>query len=402
MPYNADQLKEYTAAIGTGDAQSVIDLAARVKEIDRQAAQKKADEELANLAKPRLKTHRLIDIVNTSYPDLMQPVEGLIAEGLTILAGQSKIGKSWLVHNMCLAVAAGKPFLDHKTTAGHVLYLALEDGERRLKSRTEVICKSTGLEVSPLLDCPITAPTVKDGLLGMIETWITEHLPCRLIVIDTLQKVRGITGGRANIYETDSEFMKMFKALADKHHVAIVLVHHLNRRSDSDDPFDRISGSNGLMGTADASIILSRKRGKTEGALTFTGRDLYGDDLVLDFANGVWQVISANAGEYNARKRYDDNEVVKLIKALLHDNPHGIRISYVDVLKESMQRFGGYAAISPKELSRQVRALADELLFYDSIEVKTGLSLKNNSKGIEIMPKLKMTMPAIESEQLTI
>lgn len=395
---SADILKDYAAQLDTDAAKIALGLADKTREPEQPTVNKETSEPI----KPRLKSKRLVDIVSTHYDDLMQPVNGLIAEGVTLLAGQSKIGKSWLVHDMCLSVSAGKPFLGHNTLPGHVLYMALEDGERRLKSRTQKICETTSLEISPLLECQIDAPTVKNGLLEMLDTWIIEHQPCRMIVIDTLQRVRGVTGGRINMYEADSEFVKGFKALADKHHVAIVLVHHLNRRSDSDDPFDRISGSNGLMGTADSSIILTRKRGKTEGSLTFTGRDLYGDDLVLDFVNCVWRVISTDAGEYNARKKYDDNELVKLIKALLLDDPHGIRMSYVDVLKESMQRFGGYVAPGSKDLSRQIKSIADELLYYDNIEVSTGETLTGNVKGIEIKPKLINKQPTEKGEQTSL
>ena len=234
----------------------------------------------------------------------MQPVEGLICEGANLFVGASKIGKSWFVLNMCMAVAAGKPFLNRPTNQGYVLYLALEDTFSSLKGRTVEIKKTLDIDLSPMFQSQTEAPTVKEGLLDSLQDWITEHQPCRMIVIDTMQMVRGEMPRSGSVYALDNEFIKPFKDLAQKNHVAIVLTHHTNKSKDTGDPFDRINGSTGLMGKADNIILLTRKRGSTDGAMHHESRVIrHIDDTVMSFDNGIWIAVSADADAYIERRR---------------------------------------------------------------------------------------------------
>lgn len=350
-----------------------------------------ADKQAAQMGKLKLQSKSMVEIINTDYPPLIQPVQGLIAEGATMLVGASKIGKSWFVLAMCLGVAAGKPFLGKQTLPGFVLYLALEDTEATLKDRTLKISKALDLDISSMFHCQVDAPTVKDGLIDVLQTWIDDHQPCRVIVIDTLQKVRGITGGRANAYETDSDFLTKFKHLGDRNHIAVILTHHTNKSKDTGDPFDRVNGSTGLMGTADTTIMMTRKRDAKEGSLTFTGRNIIErKDMILSFDGGIWGVLGADADEFKERRQYNSDPVVHLIKDLLRDHPHGVRISYVDALRESMARYNAYVAETPRALSVKVKKIIDDLLFFDNISVETGVSLGGESKGLAIAPRLKI------------
>lgn len=98
-----------------------------------------------------------------------------------------------------------------------------------------------------------------------------------MIVIDTLQKVRGAAvPARTNAYAADYDAMARLKAFADKNHVAVVLVHHLNKLRNVDDPYDKISGSTGLMGAADTTVLIARERGSDDATVSFTGRDSMG------------------------------------------------------------------------------------------------------------------------------
>lgn len=355
-----------------------------------------------NTVKAGLQTKRLIDIMHTEYAELIQPVERLICEGLTVFAGQSKIGKSRIIHLMCMAVAAGEPFLGRKTMPGSVLYMALEDGERRLQKRTAEYTELTGLSLSENLHIITKSPTAKDGLIAHLQGWIDEHKPVSMIVIDTLQKVRGITGGRANVYETDSEFMSQFKELADKNHVAVVMCHHLNKSKDSGDKFDRISGSTGIMGIADTAIILSRDRGKDTGMIEYTGRDVWGDDISLTFIDGLWQLRTPFDANKMARQLHDANPVVRLIRDIYQECPSGYRRTYDALLKESMTRYRVPISMTSKALSLELNRLSENLLNYDGLSVKTGLNF-GKSKGIEVMPVIFYTEPVTEqTEQLSI
>ena len=242
------------------------------------------------------------DLAGKEFAPLVEPVKGLIVEGLTMLCGASKIGKSWLVLQMCVAVASGMPFLGRQTTSGAVLYLAYEDSERRLKDRLQRQ-KSVS---SANLQFDTNIISLDGGLLDALTGWIDSNPSARMIVIDTLQKVRGQAPARANAYAEDYKVMALLKAFADRHHVAVVVVHHLNKLRDVSDPFDRISGSTGLMGAADTAIIIARQRGEDDATVTFAGRDVYGEDFQMRFENCCWRVCDP---AILARERYENSPI---------------------------------------------------------------------------------------------
>lgn len=375
----AEDLKAYEKLIDTPVGQAIM--SSENLQTKKAPAQASAEP----VIKHGLQSKRLVDIMNTEYADLIQPVSTLICEGLTVFAGQSKIGKSRIIHLMCMAVAAGEPFLGRKTTPGNVLYMALEDGERRLKDRTADYKQLTGIPLSENLHIITRAPTAKDGLITYLQGWIDEHKPVSMIVIDTLQKVRGVTGGRANVYETDSVFMSEFKDLADKNHVAIVMCHHLNKSKDTGDSFDRISGSTGILAISDTGIILTRDRGKDTGKIQFVGRDVWGDDIPLSFINGLWQLSSPDDVESILRQEHESNAVVRLIRDIFKENPHGFRKTYSELYQESLTRYRNPVAPTIRAMSSALAKLAEDFMTYDRLSVKTGLNF-GTAKGVEVMP----------------
>jgi len=353
----------------------------------------------AEIQRPRLHPKKLADIVDTEYPALKEPVKGLIVEGATVLAGGSKIGKSWMALYLCMAVAAGKPFLDRQTDQGDVYYFALESSERQLNKRAKKLSFKTGIkqsEYKPFLNIDIIAPTVKDGLIEMLDTWISEHPKAQLICIDVMQKVRGITPGNRNAYQDDYAYLTTFADLAKKHRIAILLLHHVNRRDDKSigDPFDRISGSNGIMATVDTAIMLTKKRGQSQANVKIESReDVETGDMILSFDDGLWTVISENAAEHDAKKAYDQNPVVRLIKDILKDHPNGVTMTYADFMKESMNRYGLYVTNTPTETGIALTKVADELLLYDDIIVER--HRKTDLRGF----KLTRRVPCLDTMQ---
>lgn len=373
-------------AIALSDAAEII----RLNEQEKQQG--------AEILRPRLQTQRLADIVDTVYPDLKEPVKGLIVEGATVLAGGSKIGKSWMALQLCMCVAAGVPFLDRQTDQGDVLYLALEDSERRMKERAKKLSFKTGIskdQYGAFIEMTTKAPTVKDGLIDLLDTWISEHPDAKLICIDVMQKVRGITPGRVNMYQDDYAYLTTFADLAKKHRIAIVLLHHVNRKDSKTigDPFDVISGSNGIMGTVDTAIILTKKRGQNQATMKVDGRDVSADDMILNFDDCLWTVISENAAEHDAKKAYDQNPVVRLIKDILKDHPNGVSVNYADLMKESMNRYGLYVTQTPDETGKAITKVTDELLLYDDIIVER--YRKMDQRGL----KLSKRLPYLDSLQ---
>lgn len=113
-------------------------------------------------------------------------VKDLLVQGLHILAGAPKTGKSWLALWLCQQVAGGEKVWGYPTQQGTVLYLCLEDGYHRLQDRLLDITE----DPSENLYLATHAGTLADGLAGQIETFVREHGRVSLIVIDTLQKVR--------------------------------------------------------------------------------------------------------------------------------------------------------------------------------------------------------------------
>ena len=199
------------------------------------------------------------------------------------LGGSPKVGKSWMALQLCLAVCGGTAFLGRKAVQAEVLYLALEDGPQRLHSRALRLADTapSGLHL-----CHRAAP-IGQGLEQQIEAQLAKHPHIRLVVLDTLQKVRCV-GGSGLSYGSDYGDAGLLKALADRNGICLLVVHHLRKMAD-DDPFNRLSGTNGLAGAADGTLILMRgKRQDGTATLYATGRDIEDVEEELEFADCQW------------------------------------------------------------------------------------------------------------------
>ena len=186
-----------------------------------------------------------------------------------ILAGAPKIGKSWLALWLCLCVAQGQALWNFATTQGEALYLSLEDSFQRIQTRLFDLTE----DAPPTLHFAIIADTLKHGLEQQIEQFLAEHPTTKLVVIDTLQRVRS-AGSDSNLYANDYQEIGLLKKLADKRHIAILLIHHLRKLHD-DDPMNMISGSTGLGGAADSTFVLQKSsRLANIASLHCTGRDI--------------------------------------------------------------------------------------------------------------------------------
>ena len=210
-------------------------------------------------------------------------VDGLFAQGLYILGGSPKVGKSWLALQLCLAVCTGTPFLGRETHQDEVLYLALEDGPQRLHSRA---LRLTQTAPSGLYLCGQALP-IGQGLEQQLERALEEHPGIRLIILDTLQKVR-IESGSGMSYAADYRDASALKSVADRYHICLLAIHHLRKLPD-EDPFNRLSGTNGLSGAADGSLVLLRtKRQENTAVLSATGRDIEDQEEPLEFDDCRW------------------------------------------------------------------------------------------------------------------
>ena len=200
----------------------------------------------------KLETINAEDLQNRTYESTPFLVDELIPEGLHILAGAPKIGKSWLALWLCLCISQGQPLWNFAVTQGEVLYLSLEDSFQRIQTRLFDLTE----DAPPTLHFAIMADTLKRGLEQQIEQFLAEHPTTKLVVIDTLQRVRS-AGSDSNLYANDYQEIGLLKKLADKRHIAILLIHHLRKLHD-DDPMNMISGSTGLSGAADSTFVLQK------------------------------------------------------------------------------------------------------------------------------------------------
>lgn len=226
------------------------------------------------------------ELLKKQLPEPVWIVPDLLPAGLTILAGPPKMGKSWFSLGLSVAVATGGFFLGQKVPKGQAVYLALEDTERRLQDRLRIVLSE---EIGPEeLYFFTNWPKDGDGGLTYLAEFLLEHKDCRLVIVDTLQKIKRKPGRNENAYESDYVAMAGFKQIADKFNIAVVLVHHLKKGSETD-VFNQISGSIGLSGAADAMMVLKRARMGEESTLSITGRDIEETELAVKFDKQLCQ-----------------------------------------------------------------------------------------------------------------
>ena len=184
---------------------------------------------------------------------------------------------------MCLSIAKGEKVLGQQTTQGTALYLCLEDSYVRIQNRLYEITD----EPTERLHFVIMSESIGNGLEEEIENFKNEHYDLKVVFIDTLQKVRNES---ESSYSSDYKELSVLKSLADKLGIAIVLVHHTRKCSDSD-PFNMISGSTGLSGCVDGSMVLiESKRGSRKAKLHCVGRDIENQEINVVFENSRWKV----------------------------------------------------------------------------------------------------------------
>jgi AAA domain len=236
-------------------------------------------------------------LMRMELPAARWAVEGLLPEGLTLCCGRPKIGKSWLGLGIAVAVASGGRALGKVAVeAGDVLFLALEDTPRRLKTRLAQLLD--GAAAPERLHLFTEWPLLTAGGLPELSTWLSEHPTCRLVVVDTLAKIRGARRPNGDVYGDDYAAIGALKAVADRHAVAVLVFHH-QRKGSAEDWLDTINGSTGLGGAADGVMILSRQRGRGDAVLLLTGRDCDEQELAVEFTpeTGLWSILG-DAAQY--------------------------------------------------------------------------------------------------------
>jgi RecA-family ATPase len=205
-------------------------------------------------------------------------VPGLLPEGLTILAGKPKVGKSWMALDIALAVAAGRYCLgDYQPEEGDVLYAALEDNPRRMKQRIAKILGSTA-DWPRFLQIKNTWRRLNEGGVDDIEQWLDGVTAPRLVILDTLAKVQPVRTHTG--YAEDYDTLTTLHRVANERGIAVVMLHHA-RKMDAEDWQDTISGTHGLSGAADTNMVIARSPQGT--TLSLRGRDIEDAEHAINF-----------------------------------------------------------------------------------------------------------------------
>lgn len=265
-----------TSELSYDDYTSVVD------ELQRRQSVKAS----SNGSKP-MSGGTLAELLAKNLPPIRYVVNNLIPEGLTLLAGKPKLGKSWLALGLSLGVCSGEETLGHWTEAGEVLYIALEDGERRMQDRVRTLDGHLLGDALNRFHYRISWPTLDHGGLDELEKWMVDHPNTRLIVVDTYGKLQGEVAGKDR-YSEEYRLLGGLQSFAIGHRLAVILVHHL-RKQGADDWLEQLSGSQAITGAADTLLGLFRERGLMDATLRLVSRDLDEADYALKFDGGRWE-----------------------------------------------------------------------------------------------------------------
>jgi hypothetical protein len=336
-----------------------------------------------------------------TFEGLKYIVADLIVEGCVLLTGKPKAGKSWFVLDVGLAVASGRSCLgDKKCEQGDVLYLALEDGDRRLQRRITKLLPTFGGKWPERFQYVTKWPRANEGGIEAIDEWCETHPGARLVMIDVLAKFRAPSSGKG-IYQQDYALVSRLQELAVRRSITILIVHH-TRKGASDDPVEEISGTLGLGGGVDAFLVL--KRTGSGATLTGRGRDIEDVDLAVQFNRETcqWTILGAAAEVrlsnergrvLNVLEEADDGLSVTEIMSIAHLKSRGA----ADVLLSNMAKQGQIervkrgvyglpgtnAKIAAKEAKKQrsggksQKYQKDNLQSKDLSDLRTGGAAKN-------------------------
>lgn len=306
-----------------------------------------------------LHTMSMPELYDTVFVPRVPIVDGFLYGGTYLFVGAPKVGKSFFMAQLAYHVAMGIPLWDYPVRKGTVLYLALEDDYARLQRR---LSGMFGIECADNLYFATQAKTLNEGLDRQLEGFLKERKDARLIIIDTLQKVREVGGDRYS-YSSDYEIVTKLKSFSDKYGICLLVVHH-TRKLESEDSFDMISGTNGLLGAADGAFIMhKKKRTDNEAVMDIVGRDQPDQKLTIEFDRErcVWKFKKAETELW----KQPPNPLLEAINVFLTDRQawEGTATELVNQLPD-MQ-------LQANVLSRRLNTVNSQLLndygiFYDN------------------------------------
>jgi RecA-family ATPase len=259
---------------------------------DRPAKPKKPNGELPQQEIP--KGESVFSLIERDIPDPVRLCDPWATEGLCIIAGRPKLGKTTLMRQKLAAAAAGGKFLDSEFTKPVLCaFLSLEEGQllSRLKFKQANFTDDaiSGIQIF------FSWERGREGT-DMLDRYLTENPDVQYVVIDSLSRFRQIPDARTPAFTSDYEAVNMLHECAKLHAgVCIDIVHH-TRKAKGDDPLDDISGTYGLTAAVDTCVVL---RHHSEGASMFITGRLWArsdDTYLLKRDSGQWEMIGVSMG----------------------------------------------------------------------------------------------------------
>lgn len=275
-------------------------------------------------------------------------VDTLLSQGLHILAGSPKVGKSWLALWLAVTVAKGESAWGMPVKQGTTLYLCLEDSQLRIQNRLLDITE----DAPPTVHFSTEAALLGRGLEQQLETFLAEHPDTVLVIIDTLQMIRPIHDAT---YANDYRDLSVLKRLADAHGIAILLIHHL-RKEYAEDVFSRISGTTAISGAVDSSFTLVEdRRGSRRAKLYCVGRDIEYREISLERSEDNLWVVTADSYQH---PELLGGKLIALLSEVLKDSPE-----FIGTPTELAKRIDpdGTEGVTPKTVSRKILQSVDTL-----------------------------------------
>lgn len=351
---------------------------------------------------PKLTAISAFDLQNKEFEERYYAVQNMIPEGETVIAAPPKTGKSWLMLDMCLKVAEGKPFLGFDTKQSDTLYLALEDGDSFEQERLNIV---TGGAQAPKNFHFVFSNVMpmNEGFLLQLEELLKVFPNIKVVVIDTLQFVKYRQGKSESAYECDYRTGRDLKEFAEKNHLAIVVVTHTTKMIHMEDEMSNVSGTNGVTGAADAVIVLSKeKRTDKEAKMFITGRKVRQSMHSVKFDDSKCCWVYGGIAEVTDRDQQETKE-----REMLYSNSN-IRAAVIEIARNLTDPWQGRAGaivdlalkhgIGLKETNKEIGGFLNKMQGYFMSEDGVMIEKIKNGTGpwiYKIYPQKEIEVPFV-------
>jgi hypothetical protein len=248
-------------------------------------------------------------LLERDIPEPVKLCDPWAIEGVNIIAGRPKLGKTTLERQKLAAASIGGPFMDSTfPTAVKCAFLSLEEGELLCRAKF----KMAGFQDEALAAIQLFFewPRGQSGV-DLLDRYLTANRDVRLVCIDSLTRFRVIPDVRVPAFMADYEAVNSLHDMSKKHPgVCVDIIHH-TRKAKSDDPIDDISGTYGLTAAADSYLVM---RHHADGALMHVGGRLWSREeseyKVKRSGQQRWEMLGPNLGLSD-----EQQETLELVKA---------------------------------------------------------------------------------------